>query len=249
MKILIDTNIFHDFYRSKNESLIILDKLIENSADIIITEQIINEFYRNRTKLLREVKKIFDKESNVENISSSFLNSLPGYSSFIASHGQYKKKRNDIKLEIDKIITHISSDPVANEFKRLVDKKLTTEGIWITSNTAVEKAKRRKLLGNPPSSDKYSIGDEINWEIILENRNEDIVIVGRDKTYNDNFEFLKYEFHKETGKFINLLTTRISAAFQFVGKDVAQLEKLENIQLEELKEYSDYWKHLNVKSE
>ena len=245
MKILIDTNIFHDFYRSKNESLRILSKLTENSESIILTEQIVNEFYRNRTKLLREVKKVFDSESNVDSITSSFLDSLPDYQDFLQTHNQYKQKRQNIKHKIDEIISNISIDPVASEFKQFVDKKITTEGIWPTSNSAIEKAQKRKYLGNPPNSEKYSIGDEINWEVIIENSTDDIVIVGRDKTYNDNFEFLRYEFHKKTGKFINLLTTRISEAFTFIGKDADQLTELENKQLEELREYSEYWKHLN----
>ena len=248
MKILIDTNIFHDFYRSKNESLVILNQLIDNSDSIILTEQIVNEFYRNRTKLLREVKKIFDKESTVDSITSSFLDTLPQYADFLTLHSEYKQKRQEIKNKIDEIILNISIDPVANEFKRLVDKKIATDGIWLTSDSAVEKAQRRKYLGNPPSSDKYSIGDEINWEVILENNTEDIVIVGRDKTYNDNFEFLRYEFHKKTGKFINLLTTRISDAFHFIGKDIAELTEIENNQIAELRAYSAYWKHIEDNS-
>lgn len=244
MKILIDTNIFHDFYRSKHESLVILDKLIENSDSIIITEQIVNEFYRNRTKLLREVKKIFEKESNVDSFTSSFLDTLPLYSEFSTLHYEYNKKRIEIKSKIDEIINDISIDPVANEFKRLVDKKSNTDGLWPTSDSAVSKARRRKYLGNPPSSEKYSIGDEINWEIILENTTDDLVIVGRDKTYNDNFEFLRYEFHKHTGNFINLLTTKISDAFHFIGKDMAALTEIENNQIVELRAYSEYWKHL-----
>ena len=155
MKILIDTNIFHDFYRSKNESLRILTQLIDNSDSIILTEQIINEFYRNRTKLLREVKKVFDKESNVDSITSSFLDTLPECSEFLLLHRQYKQKRQDIKNKIDEIILNISIDPVANEFKQLVDKKIAADGIWLTSDLAVEKAQRRKSLGNPPSSEKY----------------------------------------------------------------------------------------------
>lgn len=243
MQILIDTNIYLDFYRSKNEALLILSRLVTDSNSIILTEQIVNEFYRSRTKLLREVKKIFEKESNVDSISSSFLDSLQEYNDFYQLHIQYKHNKLCVKNKIDDIINDISIDPVANEFRLLIASKLSAEDIWPISNSSLENAQKRKLLGNPPSSDKFSIGDEINWEIILENANDDIVIVGRDKTYNDNFEFLRYEFHKKTGKFINLLTNRISDALGFIGKDSSELSQIEIRQIEELNKFSEFWHH------
>lgn len=243
MKILIDTNIFLDLYRSKKESLAILDLLYDNSDTIILTEQIVNEFYRNRVKVIREVKRVFEKESEVDSITSSFLDSIPNYSNFIQLHNSYKQQRQDIKSIMDGIISDITKDPVAEKFKLFVNKKNLGDNIWKTTDTAIERAQRRKLLGNPPTSDKYSIGDEINWEVVLENISEDIVIVGRDKTYNDNFEYLRYEYHKRTGRFINALDSRISSAFRFIGKDAEALEELENRQIEELKSYSDFWLH------
>lgn len=245
MKILIDTNIFLDFYRSKNESLRILTEIINNSENVILTEQIVNEFYRNRTRVLREVKKVFEKESNVENISSSFLDSLVDYADFQQLHNNFKQKRQEIKTKIDEIISDISSDPVAKEFKEFVDKKIENEELLSISDAAFKKAETRKKLGNPPASDKYSIGDELNWEIVLENINEDIVIVGRDKTYNENYEFLRHDFHKKTGRFINLLTNRISDAFNFVGKNIEELNEIENQQIIELSTFSNFFLHNN----
>lgn len=243
MKILIDTNIYLDFYRSKNEALRILDQVMENSDSIILTEQIVNEFYRSRTKLLKEVKKVFEKESSVDSITSSFLDAIPDYADFMQIHNSYKLKRQEIRNKIDEIIENISKDPVANRFKLFVDKKLSSDSLLPISDTSLKNAKRRKLLGNPPCSEKFSIGDEINWEVVLENIVEDIVIVGRDKTYNDNFEFLRYDFHKKTGRFINLLSTRISDAFAFIGKNVDQLSEIESKQIEELETYSKFWRH------
>lgn len=243
VKILIDTNVFLDFYRSKNDSINILSQILDYSENIILTEQIVNEFYRSRTKLLREIKQVFEKESTVQNITSAFLDSLDEFATFQQLHFQYFQKKVEIRRKIDNIIFDISIDPVALEFKKFVDKKINEDSLWKISNEAISNAQKRKLLGNPPRSDKYSIGDEINWEIILENSKEDIIIVGRDRTYNENFEYLRYEYHKNTGKFINKITSRISEAFSFAGQNLEELTRLETNQIEELKTYSEFWKH------
>lgn len=74
-----------------------------------------------------------------------------------------------------------------------------------------EKAKKRKLLGNPPTSrDKTSIGDEVIWESHISKC--DIVIVSRDKTYTRNNDLLKTEFTNKTGNQLLHITDKITSA-------------------------------------
>jgi hypothetical protein len=70
-----------------------------------------------------------------------------------------------------------------------------------------------------------------------------LVIVGRDKTYTDNFNYLRHEFHKKTGKFIHKLTDRISEAFHIIGLDQRAIAEIEERQIQELGLFAEYWKH------
>ncbi|MBO9732599.1 MAG: DUF4935 domain-containing protein [Chitinophaga sp.] len=245
MKILIDTNIYFDFYRSTNEGLNLLTEILEKSEHIILTDQIIQEFERGREKVIRDVQKNFDKESQLENFSSSFLQDYPGFKELIAIQNEYKTKRNEITAYIREILVDPSKDKVATAFKQLTDEAVKNDRLLYTTDEIIAKAQKRKLIGNPPSSDKYSIGDEINWEIILSNLKEDIILVGRDNTYNDNFSFLRKDFHRGTGRLIYSKTTKITDAFQQIGVHLSKaLVDAEEELIKTIKDsgFAEYWK-------
>lgn len=101
-----------------------------------------------------------------------------------------------------------------------------------------------KKIGNPPVSDKYSIGDEINWEIVLENVKDDLIIVGRDNTFTNNLNFLQKDFHKKNGKIIHSLTDSISKAFELAGINTSNdLKEEESKAIEEIKHFNEFWKY------
>lgn len=57
MKLLIDTNIYLDFYRSNKNSIQLLNELSKHFDNIILTDQIIQEFERNRETVIKALKK------------------------------------------------------------------------------------------------------------------------------------------------------------------------------------------------
>lgn len=94
----------------------------------------------------------------------------------------------------------------------------------------VEKAHQRYLTGAPPCSDnKNAIGDQINWESILHNLKDDLIIVSRDNTYADNRFLLNEEYSKTTGKTILAISDTITQAVKLLGKepnpDALQIEE------------------------
>lgn len=242
-KILIDTNIYLDFYRSNKDALKLFDELVSHYESIILTDQIIQEFERSREKVIKTVIQNFESESKLENFSSSFLQNINEFKELIEIQRKYKSKKTEVNKAISEILNDPSKDPIATFFNEFVNESLNNERILYTTDVIVEKAKKRKLVGNPPTSDKYSIGDEINWEIILANVKEDIIIVGRDNTYNDNFSFLKKDFHKNTGHFIISLTDSITKALKEIGIETSdELKKAENSLIDDLKHSSEFWK-------
>ena len=247
MKILIDTNIFFDFYRSNNQTLNIFNELINHSDKIIITDQIIQEFDRSRESVIKKVKDNFQKESKLESFSSSYLQNLAEFNELIDIQKAYKLKLKEVNAKIEEILNDSTKDPIATFFKEFVNESMANNRVLFTTDEILRKANERKLKGNPPVSDKYSIGDEINWEIVISNIKEDIIIVGRDNTFNNNMTFLKKDFHKNTGHFIIGLTESITKALQKAGIETSpELIEEENKFIEEIKHFNEFWKHVTL---
>jgi hypothetical protein len=84
----------------------------------------------------------------------------------------------------------------------------------------VMRAHRRKLLGNPPKSErKETIGDEVIWEMLLElleGLDEDLVLVTQDNTYRNHITYLREEYTERTGRTL-FVEDSISAALDRMG--------------------------------
>ncbi|MBS7231701.1 DUF4935 domain-containing protein [Flavobacterium psychroterrae] len=243
MKILIDTNIFLDFYRSNGASIHIFSTLIENIDKFILTDQIIQEFERSRESVIKSLQERFQIESKLENFSSSYLQNLLEFNKLIEIQKLYSSQQKLVSLSIAEILKDPAKDPIANYFKEFVNEALKQDKVYFTTDEIISKAVKRKNIGNPPTSNKFSLGDEINWEIILANISEDIILVGRDNTYTNNFKFLQKDFHKQTGCAIIDLTERISVALEKAGIIITDaLVKEEDKVIEDLKHYDEFWK-------
>jgi hypothetical protein len=232
MKIFIDSNIFLDFYRSTTEAIQIFDALIASAESVLITDQIIDEFFRNREVVIRAMKVKFLAEFSPEHFSSSFLKSIPEFNELVKIRDSFGKKRKELEKRIMEMIEHPENDPVVGHFEKLTRSKVI---LLKRSPAIIQSAHYRKLIGNPPVSDKYTIGDEINWELLLQGAKDDLVLVARDSTFRDNLNFLKREFHHVTGKSIVEVSTKITTAIEMVGqKPSTQLVEIEDRQIEEL---------------
>lgn len=245
MKILIDTNIYLDFYRSNNAALKLFDEMEKHFDKIILTDQIIVEFERSRETVIRKVKQSFESESAIDNFSSSYVKALPEFKELIDIQKQYVTQRKKVTEVLTETIRSQKGDPIAYFFKTLVDASLKAGSLLQTTDDIIARAHKRKLIGNPPTTaDKYSIGDEINWEIILENIKDDIIIVGRDNTFRDNISFLEKEFTKVTGKYIFKLTDSITEAFSAVGIETDEdLKNVEGEMIKELEHSNLFWRN------
>ena len=233
-----------DFYRTNSHPVNIFNALKENINSIILTDQIIQEFERSREVVLNGVKQRFQSESKLENFSSSYLQNLDEFKDLIDLQKKYKSKQKEVLDRINEIIKNPSLDPIATYFKEFVNESIKQNMVLYTTDDIIFKADRRKKIGNPPVSDKYSIGDEINWEIVLENVKDDLIIVGRDNTFTNNLNFLQKDFHKKSGKIIHSLTDSIYKALESAGINTSNdLKEEESKALEELKHFNEFWKY------
>lgn len=184
INLFIDTNILLDFYRFSNADLDTLGKLEDliikaRKIKLYVTQQQVDEFYRNRDKVIKEY-------------IGSFKYDAPRFPKAFCGHTDYNtvvnesrklaekinKIRQDIleeafdgKLKVDTIVKNILRSPID-----------MSEGIF-------NKAKMRIDIGNPPGKNG-SLGDAINWEILLKSVNikddffTDVHIISRDGDFS-----------------------------------------------------------------
>ncbi|WP_418754797.1 PIN domain-containing protein, partial [Eubacterium ventriosum] len=157
----------------------------------------------------------FKKTSRVDRSFPSFLRSLSNFKNYEETLSKYSVQRQAMIDEIQDKIDDVDKDMIYTKFMKLCNPNC----IISTTKEIIDLANRRKLSGNPPTSDKYTCGDEIIWESLLyyeTERKEDLIIVSNDKTFAKNREFLVTEYKRKIEKKL-MLCNNISDAYRLVG--------------------------------
>jgi len=211
MKIVIDTNVYLNFFRREGEqSLTLLTKLIsfveKDKFEILLPCQIEDEYWRKKQEVIDEYVLELERGLNIKISLPIFLKLF--------------KKSKDLKTNIKKI-NSLKKDVIVEYKKRAVNpkseinkkiNKLFSFSTKIKENKEIlEKAYFRTLKGNPPRKGNKSFGDAIIWEMILENyKDDDLIIISGDGDYsekNNNVElhgYLKREWNEKTKKSVRL---------------------------------------------
>jgi len=220
----IDTNVFLDFYQSSTDRLAVFQDVVPRATHVLLTEQTVNEFKRNRIARLTQLAENVRKGSHGQLHTTAVVQALPGFKKWTAARDATKAAADEIVKDLTSWVTDEQSDPVLTAFQQLV----AAANFIPTSSQLIERARIRKLLGQPPTSpDKHSVGDELNWECLLTWNKTDLVIVTRDKTYLNNQALLKAEFSNATGKALTLITESLSAALEQIGQASETVTKAE----------------------
>ena len=165
MHIFIDTNILLDFFHFTNEQLDSLNKVFAShehgAATVHLTGQVKDEFRRNREAKINDALKRF-KETKFTARLPSFMQAYDEYCDVtrLVSELQAKSKAILEKVHDDIARQELMADKL---IKDIFDKFKLIQ----TSDKIYDAASRRISVGNPPGKNK-SIGDAINWLILLE---------------------------------------------------------------------------------
>ena len=225
-KIFIDTNIFLGLYNSNNAGNVraLMQSLFKNKNILITTEQSFNEYLRNRTRIIGELKNDFTASPSA--FTSSFISSLDEYKDYHKRLKELKSHRQKITKRINEILSDPQQDYIYNSFIKLWKKNNTIK----TADEYIQRAVKRKTLGNPPGGDKYSSGDEIIWESLIDTLKCNLIIVSKDRTYIQNKEFLHYEYKQKVMKELVICDTMYEA-FSLLGIEMDQraIEAEDNI--------------------
>jgi len=222
--IYIDTNVYLDFYQSTTDRLTVFKEIDKYSSKVVITRQTADEFLRNRVSRLADISKQVDKSSSSGIYTTAIVLAMEQFKEIDEHQKSIKKLASEISRTLDSWKDDANADPVLIEFYKIFKKSKFLEH----SPEAVTRATQRKLIGNPPTSpDKYTIGDELIWETLLEGAKDDLIIVSRDHTFVVNQSLLKLEFKEKTGFELRCVTKSISEALKLIGEISPQLAKAE----------------------
>jgi hypothetical protein len=163
-RLLIDANVYLEFFRFSKDDLEELRKLAElirrDEIELYVTQQLRDELLRNReTTLSRSFKTVSDAK-----IPSTFPQVLRNYQRFSALDAA----RRAYAYEVDKLLIRARED--AAQRKLPADDMLSelmslATDLPITDETMAA-ARDRFDRGNPPGKDR-SYGDAITWEALL----------------------------------------------------------------------------------
>lgn len=237
--LFIDTNIWLDFYRARNDAGLSLLKHAEAVADkIIVTYQLETEFKKNRQIAIQEGMQelkppgqiprpgIFSDAKDAEILNKSLK--------------EADKRVRSLKTRLARVLENPSAhDPVYQATQRIFHKQ---DALVLTRDDPVRRqirrqAFRRYLHGCPPrKKGDTSFGDSFNWEWMIHcanAQNAELVIVSRDADYGILFEnkayvndHLRQEFSERVSKKRKLLLyVRLSEALKHFAVPVTAEEE------------------------
>jgi predicted nucleic acid-binding protein len=242
--IFVDTNIFLDYYRARNEMQRgLLDRLEGVKERLVMTYQVEMEFKKRRLDVV--ANEGFDSLKFDTTFSPlAFLAKSKSVDAvkkqLKGANDRIKKMRKRVKEALQK---PTSRDPIYVSSQRLFHTlsqlNLCRKNVELYKNADRIRrlALKRWMLGYPPrKSNDTSIGDAVNWEWIVDcakRTNRDIIIVSRDSDYGVTVEgesfindWLLSEFRERVSKQGRVrLTTKLSTALGWLEMPVSKEEQ------------------------
>ncbi|MFA4848736.1 MAG: PIN domain-containing protein [Methanoregula sp.] len=227
-QIFIDTQIFLNLYKTKQNVKKILEDIEKIKSYLVFPEQVLDEFVRNRDNKIRELKKNIVDTQNI--CSFGLFNKYPEFNDCKELRTQIDDVKKRMLAKCDEILTEPDKDEI---FSYLLKLYSDNEVLSIKRTSDIfKRAHQRKLIGNPPITErKNSIGDEINWESILDRVKDDLVIISDDHTYESDITFLSREFQQTVNRKILAIDNKLTTALKFI--DVKPSKELKLFETEQ----------------
>jgi predicted nucleic acid-binding protein len=248
LHLFIDTNILLSFFHLSSDDLEELRKLvalIRNQAiRLHLPDHVKDEFSRNReNKILDALKRLQDQKLNLQ--FPQFCKDYPEYEVLRDAQRAYETAHTALltKLRADIASEGLKADLVIREL-------FASAAPHPISQQAYACARYRVDVGNPPGKNG-SLGDALNWEVLLENvpQGEDLWFVTEDGDYaspldaNSFQRFLLDEWHaKKSSRLV--FHRRLSAFFK---EKYPQIEIATGVEKEiAIAELASSWSYANT---
>ncbi|MDN7024271.1 hypothetical protein FGU65_05090 [Methanoculleus sp. FWC-SCC1] len=220
MRICIDTNLFLGLYWSDEDVREVFGDIEMLKRSLLVPDMISDEFLRNRDRILDSQSRQM-RRTEIDDLHPPFLvRQQQGFSTLRERSDDYNTALQSLVAGIREMIADPQKDPLYVSFSGLIDDPAVT--VIRRTEEHVERAHRRKLLGNPPKSErKDTIGDEVIWEMILGQADGDLLLITRDATYRNHITFLTAEYAEKTGHRLTI-DGNISTALRAIGKEPSE---------------------------
>ena len=231
-KVFIDTNVFLRLYQTKEGNITrIFEDISKLKSSIVFVDQVFDEFLRNRDKILmKQIENVSNQK--IKNLHvTPLIKSLDEFSDLVEARKLFDINHKKLLSKIEKIKDDIKEDVVYKNFCDLYSDSALTK--YVRTDEIIDKAHTRMLIGNPPIDDeKNTIGDQIIWETLISNLNDDLIFITYDSTYEDHISFLKAEYRSKVNKDLHI-TEKVSFA----------LSKIKEKPSTELREFEKFDRH------
>lgn len=212
MHVFIDTNILLNFFHFSKDELDALNDVFAShehgAAKVHLTQQVCDEFKRNRENKIKDALRRFKE--------IKFAAQLPSFMKAYEEYNAIRKLSAELQGLTKTIAEKVDADIVA---KRLVADNLISDifgkaEIIPTSAEVYAAASMRLTIGNPPGKGG-SIGDAINWTVLLQTvpNGEPLHVISEDgdfySTLNEDaaHPFLAEEWQTRKGSSLHVYRT------------------------------------------
>lgn len=226
--LFVDTNIWLDFYRARQEAgLKLLEKTEAIAEHIIVSYQLESEFKKNRQAAILEGMQELKAPSQIPR--PGILSDAKAANVMSESIKEAERRVRSLKTRLARVIANPAvHDPVYKACQRIFhkDDAITLSRENKSRREVRRRALRRFLHGCPPrKKTDTSLGDAFNWEWMIQcatDQNADVMIVSRDADYGITFEdksyindHLKQEFSERVSRKAKVtLFSRLSEALR-----------------------------------
>ena len=236
--LFVDTNIWLDFYRARNDAGLALLKHLEAVSDrLIVTYQLEMEFKKNRHAAIVEGMRELKAPDKIPR--PAIFSDAQATKAINTSLKQTESRVKALKKRLLRAVENPTAhDPVYQACQRVFHKN---DSLVLGRDDPKKigirrKAFRRFLHGCPPrKTNDTSFGDAFNWEWMVRcaiDENAELVIVSRDSDYGTLIgekayinDHLRQEFSERiSNKRKLLLYTRLAEALKHFAVPVSKAE-------------------------
>lgn len=209
LHVFIDTNVLLRFYAYSDDSLTEVEKLSAliktGKITLLITEQIVDEHARNRDNVLAESLKRLEQMPTAVQMPR-FAEHHESAQKLMAAIKEAKGAKSGL---LDAIRTEMTEGALRAD--RVILEMFASTKPLVRTGEIIERARLRRELGNPPGKPE-SIGDQINWEILLDHvpSETDLHIISKDGDFGSGtvqgragyFLRSEWSYKKEAGLYL-----------------------------------------------
>lgn len=179
--LFIDTNVWLSFFAFTKDDIDQLKKITDlignGTLKLYVPDQVAHEFTRNREVKLAE---------SIKSLSDGFSKTVPRFLADLAEAKEFQEAVATMSKARNDLIQKANEGAVNKSFAvdNLVAEIFAATGISDVTPDMIDRARLRKDMGNPPGKG-LSLGDQINWEYLLEKvPNESTLhVISRDGDY------------------------------------------------------------------